>query len=54
MATIVHTLWLAAQWASFSCNDQALWKIFSAQQLFWVVSKSYECVSENDKKDDKR
>ena len=28
MATIVHALWLAAEWALFSCNDRALW-IFS-------------------------
>ena len=24
MATKAHTLWLAAKWARFSCNDQAL------------------------------
>ena len=32
MATIVHVLWLAA--------EQALWNFFSAQRLFWVVSKT--------------
>ena len=40
MATIVRTLWLAAERALFSCNDRALWNFFSARQLFWVVSKT--------------
>ena len=51
---IVHTLWLAAERALFSCNDQSLWNIFSAQRLFWVVSKTikvYERMGGNDKKD---
>ena len=50
MATIVRALWLAAERARFSCNDRALWKFFSARRLFWVLSKSYERVSENNKK----
>ena len=40
MATIVRVLWLAAERALFSCNDQALWKFFLAQRLVWVVSKA--------------
>ena len=36
MATIVRALWLAAEWALFSCNDPALWNFFSVQRLFWV------------------
>ena len=53
MAIIVRTLWLAAARALFSCNDQALWKFYSAQRLFLVVSKSYERVGENNKNADK-
>ena len=53
MATIVHMLWLAAERALFSCNGQALWKFSSAQQLFQVVSKSYERIGENNKNDGK-
>ena len=49
MATIARALWLAAERALFSCNDRALWKFFPARRLFWVVSKSYERVSENNK-----
>ena len=45
MATIVRALLLAA--------DRALWKIFSVRWLFWVVSKSYERVDENNRKDNK-
>ena len=37
MATIVRPLWLAAEWALFSCNDRALWNF---SRLFWVASKS--------------
>ena len=48
MATIVRPLWLAAEWALFSCNDQALWNF---SRLFWVASKSNERVGENNKKD---
>ena len=54
MVIIVRTLWLAAERALFSYNDRWLWNIFSAQQLFWVVSKTmkvYERVGENDKKE---
>ena len=40
MATIVRTLWLAAERALFSCNDRALWNFFSARRLFWVASKT--------------
>ena len=36
MATIVRPLWLAAEWALFSCNDRALWNF---SRLFWVASK---------------
>ena len=50
MVTIVRVLWLVAEWARFSCNNRALWKLFSARQLFWVVSKSYERVGKNNKK----
>ena len=50
MATIVRALWLAAERASFSCNDPSLLKIFSARRLFWVVSKSYKRAGENNKK----
>ena len=53
MATIVRALWLATERALFSCNDRALWKFYSARQLFWVLSKSYELVGENNRKDDK-
>ena len=45
MATIVRALWLA--------TERALWKFYSARQLFWVLSKSYERVGENNRKDDK-
>ena len=48
MATIVRPLWLAAEWALFSCNDRALWNF---SRLFWVASKSNERVGENNKKD---
>ena len=48
MATTVRPLWLAAEWALFSCNDQALWNF---SRLFWVASKSNEHVGENNKKD---
>ena len=48
MATIVRPLWLAAEWALFSCNDWALWNF---SRLFWVASKSNERVGENNKKD---
>ena len=48
MATIVRPLWLAAEWALFSCNDRALWNF---SRLFWVASKSNECMGENNKKD---
>ena len=48
MATIVRQLWLAAEWALFSCNDRALWNF---SRLFWVASKSNERVGENNKKD---
>ena len=48
MATIVRPLWLAAEWALFSCNDRALWNF---SRLFWVVSKSNERVGENNEKD---
>ena len=54
MVIIVHTLWLAAEGALFSCNDRPLWNFFWAQRFFWVVSKTmrvYERVGENDKKD---
>ena len=44
MATIGRALWLAVERARFSCNDRALWR------LLWVVSKSHECLRENDKK----
>ena len=50
VATIVCALWLAAERARFSCNDRALWKFFSAQRLFWVVSKTYERKGENNNK----
>ena len=40
MATIVRALWLAAERALFPCNDRALWNLFSARRLFWVVSKT--------------
>ena len=50
MATIVHVLWLAAERALFSCNDQALWYFFSARRLFWVLSKTYERMGENNRK----
>ena len=53
MATIVRALWLAAERALFSWNDRALWKFFSPRRLFWVVSKTYEHVGQNNKKDDK-
>ena len=48
MAKIVRPLWSAAEWALFSCNDQALWNF---SRLFWVASKSTERVGENNKKD---
>ena len=41
-------LWLAAEWALFSCSDRALWNF---SRLFWVASKSNERVGENNKKD---
>ena len=50
MATIVRALWLAAERARFSCNDQALWQFFLAQRFFWVESKSDEHVGKNNKK----
>ena len=50
MATIVRALWLAAERTLFSCNDRALWKFFSTR-LFWVASKTYERVGENNKND---
>ena len=43
-------LWLAADWARISSNDRALWKFFSAQWLFWVMSKRYKREGENNKK----
>ena len=50
MATLVRALSLAAEQATFSCNDRALWKFFSTRQLFWAVSKSYEREGEINKK----
>lgn len=50
MATLVRALSLAAEQATFSCNDRALWKFFSVRQLFWAVSKSYEREGEINKK----
>ena len=50
MATIERALWLAAEKEKYSCqDDRALRKLFSAQRLFWVVSKSYELEGENNK-----
>ena len=37
MATILYTIWVAAERAGVSCNDQALRNVFSARRLFWVV-----------------
>ena len=34
----------------FSCNDRALWNFFSAQLLFWVVSKATSAWAETTKK----
>ena len=50
MATLVRALSLGAEQAAFSCNDRALWKLFSTRQLFWAVSKSYEREGEINKK----
>ena len=50
MATLVRALSLGADQATFSCNDRALWKLFSTRQLFWAVSKSYEREGEINKK----
>lgn len=50
MATLVRALSLGAEQATFSCNDRALWKLFSTRQLFWAVSKSYEREGEINKK----
>ena len=36
----LRALWLAAERALFSCNDRALRIFFSAQRLFWVLSKA--------------
>ena len=47
-ATTVRPLWLATEWALFSCNDRALWNF---SRLSWVASKSNERVGENNKKD---
>ena len=47
MATIVHLLWLAAEWALLSCNDLALWNF---SRLFWVASKSKTTKNNNGQK----
>ena len=56
MATIVRALWLATERAFFSCNDGALWNFFSAQRLFWVVSKAMSALAKTTttKKDGQR
>ena len=48
MATIVRPLWLAAEWPLLSCNE---WALRNFSRLFWVASKSNECMGENNKKD---
>ena len=53
MATIVRTLWLAAERALFSCNDRALWNFFSAWRFFWVVSKTTYAWAKTTEKMDK-
>ena len=50
MTTLVRALWLAADRASFSCNDLLLWKFFSTWRLFRAVSKRYLLEGETNKK----
>ena len=47
MAIIVRALWLAAELTLFSYNDRALWNFFSAQRLFWIVSKATNAWGNN-------
>ena len=53
MATIIHTLWLAAEQALFYCNDRALWNFFLALRLSWVVNKAMSVWAKTTKKVDK-
>ena len=53
MATIIHTLWLAAEQELFYCNDRELWNFFLALRLSWVVSKAMSVWAKRTKKMDK-